>query len=80
MNIYDCCEGLLDRDTVVVMMLMAAMGAVGILFLLCTFLDITVAQIGTGICMGFVTGCFGIILSMTMLCYVLRYSNDRRNL
>lgn len=80
MNIFDYCEELLDRETIVVMVLMAAMGAVGLLFLACTFMDVTVAQLGAGLCMGLIVGLFGLILSLTMFMYVLRPSVDNRNL
>lgn len=80
MNNYDYCEELLDRETIVVMVLMAAMGAVGGLFLACTFVNVTVAQLGAGLCMGLIAGLFGLILSLTMLMYVLRPSIDNRNL
>lgn len=80
MNIFDYCEELLDRETIVVMVLMAAMGAVGILFLVCTFMDVKVTQLGAGLCMGLIAGLFGLILSLTMFLHVLRPSVDNRNL
>lgn len=72
MNRNDYYGGLPDRETVLVIMMMSVMGAVGIVLLGCGLMEVTFSQIGLGTGVGLLSGVAGLLFSGLLLINVLR--------
>ncbi|MCI5857157.1 MAG: hypothetical protein MR016_07325 [Agathobacter sp.] len=59
----------MNRETMVVMICMAVMGAIGVFMLICAVAGIDVYSLGLGAAAGFITGFAGMLFSVLLLSY-----------
>lgn len=56
-----------EKETIIITAVMALMGAIGSVTLVCAILEVDVARLGFGNFVGFVTGLGGIFFAILML-------------